>query len=102
MNACEIELGRAYIGNVTRQVYPRPVGVVGYPFSLRRKRPVFKSRTGRHYQRCYDNSINPRSMVNDMAGDHSHEGTHILSSFPVVFFGSLAIAGIIAFISIID
>ena len=47
MNACEIELGRAYIANVTRQVYPRPVGVVGYPFSLRRKRPVFKSRTGR-------------------------------------------------------
>ena len=39
MNACEIELGRAYIANVTRQVYPRPVGVVGYPFSLRRKRP---------------------------------------------------------------
>ena len=30
MNACEIELGRAYIANVTRQVYPRPVGVVGY------------------------------------------------------------------------
>ncbi|MBI19707.1 MAG: hypothetical protein CMB73_03940 [Euryarchaeota archaeon] len=33
-----------------------------------------------------------------MAGDHSHEGTHFLSSFPVIFFGSLAIAGIIAFI----
>ena len=33
-----------------------------------------------------------------MAGDHSHEGAHLLSSFPVIFFGSLAIAGIIAFI----
>ena len=33
-----------------------------------------------------------------MAGDHSHEGTHLLSSFPVIFFGSLAIAGITAFI----
>ena len=33
-----------------------------------------------------------------MAGEHSHEGTHLLSSFPVIFFGSLAIAGIIAFI----
>ena len=47
MNPCEKQLGRAYITNALRTNYPRPVGVVGYPFSLRRKRPVFESRTGR-------------------------------------------------------